>query len=385
MNRLNYYVGGEIVTVSHLDRVMYLLGYIPKDNSLYLCDKELNVVSYSLPLSVLEYQTAVMRRDFETADKVLPGIPKDQRTRVAHFLEKQGFKQQALAVSSDLDHRFDLALQIGDLNVAKEIAEESESEQKWKQLGELAISKCEFDLAQEALHKAQDLGGLLLIATAAGNATMVDKLAESALQNGKNNISFTSYFLLGNLEKCLDILISTERLPEAAFFARTYLPSQVPRIISLWKDSLAKVSEKAAQSLADPVQYENLFPEYELTLRAEEFMRDERKFPVPANEYTNRPTLQERNPIEEMKHSGSGDSRKFNHTIPDRHEEKLFMPPVQAQESRNAVIPPKKTETIDQEFLDEDDDLELQLDGIKLTDADNDDIDLDDDIGLDDD
>lgn len=68
---------------------MYLLGYIPKDNRVYLGDKELNVVSYSLLLSVLEYQTAVMRRDFETADKVLPTVPREQRTRVAHFLEKQ--------------------------------------------------------------------------------------------------------------------------------------------------------------------------------------------------------------------------------------------------------------------------------------------------------
>jgi len=68
---------------------MYLLGYIPKDNRVYLGDKELNVVSYALLLSVLEYQTAVMRRDFETADKVLPTVPREQRTRVAHFLEKQ--------------------------------------------------------------------------------------------------------------------------------------------------------------------------------------------------------------------------------------------------------------------------------------------------------
>jgi coatomer subunit beta' len=30
-----------------------------------------------------------MRKDFETADQVLPTIPKEQRTRVAHFLEKQ--------------------------------------------------------------------------------------------------------------------------------------------------------------------------------------------------------------------------------------------------------------------------------------------------------
>lgn len=68
---------------------MYLLGYIPKDDRLYLGDKELNIVTYSLLVSVLEYQTAVMRRDFGMADKVLPTIPKEQRTRVAHFLEKQ--------------------------------------------------------------------------------------------------------------------------------------------------------------------------------------------------------------------------------------------------------------------------------------------------------
>lgn len=68
---------------------MYLLSYIPKDNRLYLGDKELGIVSYSLLVSVLEYQTAVMRRDFDTADKVLPTVPREQRTRVAHFLEKQ--------------------------------------------------------------------------------------------------------------------------------------------------------------------------------------------------------------------------------------------------------------------------------------------------------
>ena len=68
---------------------MYLLGYIPKDNRLYLGDKELNIISFSLLVSVLEYQTAVMRRDFDTADKVLPTVPREQRTRVAHFLEKQ--------------------------------------------------------------------------------------------------------------------------------------------------------------------------------------------------------------------------------------------------------------------------------------------------------
>jgi hypothetical protein len=49
---------------------------------------------------------------------------------------------------------------------------------------------------------------------------MMEKLAESSLSDGKNNVSFISYFLLGELDKCLDILIQTDRIPEAAFFAR---------------------------------------------------------------------------------------------------------------------------------------------------------------------
>ncbi|XP_037632026.1 coatomer subunit beta'-like isoform X2 [Sebastes umbrosus] len=285
LNRLNYYVGGEIITIAHLDRTMYLLGYIPKDDRLYLGDKELNVISYSLLLSVLEYQTAVMRRDFSTADKVLPTIPKEQRTRVANFLEKQGFRQQALAVSTDPEHKFELALQLGELKIAHQLASEAESEQKWKQLAELATTKCQFSLAQECLHQAQDYGGLLLLATASGNADMVGKLAEGAEKDGKTNVAFLTYFLQGRLDKCLELLIETNRLPEAAFLARTYLPSHVSRVVKLWKESLSKVNKKAADALADPSQYSNLFPGLQQALLAEEYLKESHVVVRPAAEY----------------------------------------------------------------------------------------------------
>ena len=42
-----------------------------------------------------------------------------------------------------------------------------------------------------------------------------------------------------SLEKCLEILIKTNRLPEAAFLARTYLPSHVSRYCSSKPDCLS--------------------------------------------------------------------------------------------------------------------------------------------------
>lgn len=50
---------------------------------------------------------------------------------------------------------------------------------------------------------------------------------------GKNNVAFLSYFITGQTSKCLELLINTNRLPEAAFFARTYAPSQVNRYLAV--------------------------------------------------------------------------------------------------------------------------------------------------------
>lgn len=317
VNRINYYVGGELVVIAHLDRPLYVLGYVPRDDRLYLADKELAVVSYQLLLSVLEYQTAVMRRDFATADRVLPSIPKEHRTRVAHFLEKQGFKQQALAVSTDPEHRFELALSLGDLNVAKTLALEANNPQKWSQLGDLATSTNNLSLAKECMQRAQNFGGLLLLATSTGDAELVKQLGEETLVEGKNNISFLSYFLLGDLRKCLQILIDTKRLPEAAFFARSYLPDEISNVVKLWREQLSAVNEKAGQSLADPCEYENLFPGLQDAIIAQKNLEKEFKSLLPASAYKNIPPNQERDPIAEISKC-SGEFQLPSKSLPNR-------------------------------------------------------------------
>jgi coatomer subunit beta' len=88
------------------------------------------------------------------------------------------------------------------------------------------------------------------------------------------------------LDDCLQILIDTNRLPEAAFFARTYLPSQVSNIVKLWKESLSKTNPKAADALADPTDYENLFPGFKETLKTEQYLKATTKS-QPAKNYPN--------------------------------------------------------------------------------------------------
>ena len=57
------------------------------------------------------------------------------------------------------------------------------------------------------------------------------------------------------------------------------------QVVQLWRKELSKINAKAAESLADPGQYSNLFPDLDLALKAEQRERRQRKEAVPAREF----------------------------------------------------------------------------------------------------
>ncbi|KAL6307108.1 coatomer beta [Sparassis latifolia] len=264
-NRLNYFVGAESYTITPFDTPLYLMGYIPAHNRVYLADKDMNVYSYSLSLSLVEYQTAVLRGDMGAAAEILPTVPKEQRTKVAMFLESKGLKELALQITTDPDHKFDLSLQLDDLDAAVDIARsvpELEAEAKWKSIGDRALAVWRFDLARESFEKAGDLSALMLLLLAIGDQHGLAKLARTAEEKGQNNLAFASLLQLGDPKACVDLLVKTHRAPEAAMFARAYTPSKVPEVVTAWRTELqAKNRPKLASAIADPAANPDLFEE----------------------------------------------------------------------------------------------------------------------------
>lgn len=264
-NRLNYVIGGQTHTLSHFDQQMFLLGYLPNYNRVYLCDKDCGIYSYSLALSVVEYQTAIMHGDLDTAALLLEKVPQDQRNRIARFLESQDLKELALSVSTDIDHRFELATQLDDLETALQITQAApypESQSKWRIIAEKALAAWKIKLAEESFLKAGDLSALLLIYTSTGDRDGLSRLAKLATTAGQNNVAFACQLQLGAPDQCVDLLLSTERLPEAALFARTYTPSLVPKAVERWKRSLEESGKgKIAMKIAHPDEHPTLFDE----------------------------------------------------------------------------------------------------------------------------
>lgn len=269
-NRLNYLVGDQSYTISHTDNPMFILGYLQRDQRIYLADKDVNITSFALSARLLEYQTLVLRGDMETAAELLPSVEEDQLNKVARFLEGQDHQELALEVTNDQEHKWELALKLNRLDLALDLAKEADLEHKWKAVGDAALAAWDVALASECFTHAKDFGSLLLIHTSTGDKAALEKLAAEAEEAGVHNITFTCKWLLGDVAGCADVLRSTERNAEAAFFAQSYKPSLAPEVVGAWKESLDKAKKgKVAKLLGAPGTDEDLFPEWDEWLKLE--------------------------------------------------------------------------------------------------------------------
>ena len=83
----------------------------------------------------------------------------------------------AYDMSPDSNHKFELALQLNYINDAYAIADQQTSVEKWRKVGDIALSKGQFTLAEECFEKSSDFNSLLLTYSSYNNKEGLHKLA----------------------------------------------------------------------------------------------------------------------------------------------------------------------------------------------------------------
>jgi len=145
------------------------LGYDGKQNRLYLVDKHLNIYAHRLLLSMMSFQVCILKDEIKKAEGLLPQIPESYHGKLAKFLELNGQKEMAFKLTPDLDHKFELAIALKNVEVAKRIAEEQQSNEKWRKVGDIALGRGLFSLAEECFDKSNDFNSLLLFYSSYGD------------------------------------------------------------------------------------------------------------------------------------------------------------------------------------------------------------------------
>ncbi|KAH3678144.1 hypothetical protein WICMUC_001660 [Wickerhamomyces mucosus] len=251
--RLNYLVGGKVYNIAHFEKPSFVVGYLARDNRVYLADKDINVSSYHVSLSVLEYQTLVLRGEIEQAnDEYLKNIEQSDLLKISRFLESQGYLEDALNISPDSEQKFEIAVQTKNFEIAHSIALKENVEHKWKTLGDLALSSFKYNLAIESFEKAQDLESLLLLYLSFNKTAELEKLGELAKAKGKYNIAFNSYWSTGNIDKAIELLNLSDRSVEASVLGLNY-GKDIQKSIAIWKNDLIKAGKSSiAERLTIP-------------------------------------------------------------------------------------------------------------------------------------
>jgi len=237
-NKINYAIEDKIFPVTTLNSNYFLLGYLPSSNKIYLMNKSFNLIAYTFPLSFVNYQVAIMKKKFELAEKLFTTIPPEYIERVTNFLEKFELHELSYKICQNPNQKFALAIKLKKLKDARNLVADQGSPEKWKMVADLAFESGEFKQAEEAMVAAKDYQGLLLYYSLIQDKDKIYLLAENSLNDGFHNISFSCYFQLNEIDKCLEILIKSGKHPEAALFCRTYCPSKLQPVLDLWNDEI---------------------------------------------------------------------------------------------------------------------------------------------------
>ena len=157
--------------------------------------------------------------------------------------------------------------------------------QRWRRLAELYIAQGRIDMADTCAQHAGDLAFSLLLLSCLGDRAGLRALAEAAQRGGQLNVAFLALYLAGDAMACLKLLQEEGKLPEAAFFSLSYVPSQAHAAFTLWREKLRAEKHIAAELLADPAMYGSFFAGLEKALALEKALEPLRRMNVAAEEY----------------------------------------------------------------------------------------------------
>jgi coatomer subunit beta' len=150
---------------------------------------------------------------------------------------------------------------------------------------------------------------------------------------------------------------------------RTYLPDKVSYVLNLWKTELGKVNEKAGQSLADPAQYENLFPGFQEALKTQQFLAQQEPELLPANAAMKVTMNIDRDVVEEMRKNESQGSFQYSKLDKPENGHEELSASVQKMSLETAQEPAKaRKNSLDEFDFEEDLDENIDTSDVNLDD-----------------
>lgn len=256
-NKLNYLIETQSFSITTLNSSFTMLGFYQASGKIFFMTKSFQLMGVNFPISFINYQGLILKKDYAKASALYKEIPSEYHEKVCRFLEKFNLFELSYSLTTNQQRKFELAVKLRKLEDAIVLCTNMNKKDNWKITADLAMDLGEFKLAEESMKMAGDYSGLLMYYSCISNKEKLQELAVVATSEGLFNIAFNCYFQLNDLNKCVQILLDSNQIAEAALFCRTYVPSALAQILSTWNDQINEIdpSQRTLLKIINPLDH----------------------------------------------------------------------------------------------------------------------------------
>eukprot|EP00299_Pterocystis_sp_00344_P013071 c6363_g1_i1.p1 GENE.c6363_g1_i1~~c6363_g1_i1.p1 ORF type:complete len:900 (+),score=198.07 c6363_g1_i1:846-3545(+) len=204
-------------------RTMEVPMYITKvQGDIVQClDREGNNKTIFVDSTEFLFKAALHKRDFPAVKRIV------QSSRISGhaiigYLQKKGFPEVALHFVKDERTRFNLALQCGKIDVAKECAGAADDKECWERLAEEALKQGKLSVVEEAYQRTEAFEKLSFLYLVTGQLGKLKNMLSIAKARGDSMSVFHNALFLGDVSERVNVLKESGQVALAYVTAVTH-------------------------------------------------------------------------------------------------------------------------------------------------------------------
>eukprot|EP00667_Euglena_gracilis_P000339 EG_transcript_339 len=204
LNHLKYCLPtGDTGTIKTLENPIYIVKVA--GNVIHYLDREAKVEQMTIDSTEYRFKMALAQHQYHDVLRIVKKTTIYGQSLVA-YLQQKSFPEVAMHFVKDNHIRFNLAIECGNLQVAKDTAMELKNPECWRTLADVAMKHGNVQLCELAYQMTNDTDKLLFLYLLTGNREKMQKLLADPSKRSDTSARFQYSLFLGDVEARIKVL-----------------------------------------------------------------------------------------------------------------------------------------------------------------------------------
>lgn len=210
---------GDTGIIRTLDERTYITSV--NNSTITYLDRNSNVAKLTIDATEYLFKVALMKKKNKDVFRIMQS-KKLVGQSIISYLQQKGYPEVALHFVEDVNVKFSLALECGNIGVALECATALDSNECWHKLGVEALRQGNHQVVEAAYQKTKNFERLSFLYLITGNIDKLSKMLHIANLRGDLMGRFHNALYLGNVNERVNILKDAGQLGLAYVTARAH-------------------------------------------------------------------------------------------------------------------------------------------------------------------